>query len=87
MIMSKRLQVLFEDQELRDIRSAARRMRMTVAEWVRQELREARRRQPRASADAKLAAIRAALAHRAPVGDIQRMLAEIERGYQRGPAK
>jgi predicted nucleic acid-binding protein len=34
--MSKRLQVLFDDAEMRELQRAARAERMTVAEWVRQ---------------------------------------------------
>ena len=44
--MSKRLQVLLDEPELREIRRAARAKRMTVAEWVRGALREARRQEP-----------------------------------------
>ena len=39
--MTKRLQVLMPDEELRAIQRLARRERMTTAEWVRQRLREA----------------------------------------------
>ncbi len=38
--MSRRLQVLLEDAELRELPRAARAGRMTVAEWVRQALRD-----------------------------------------------
>jgi hypothetical protein len=79
--MSKRLQVLLEEPELREIQRAARSRRMTVAEWVRQALRAARRREPTKDADRKLAAVRAAARHSFPTADIDRMLAEIERGY------
>ena len=37
--MSKRLQVILDDAELREIQRIARRQRLTVAEWVRQALR------------------------------------------------
>ena len=81
--MSKRLQVLLEEDELRDIQRAARRERLTVAEWVRQALREVRRQRPQAQLERKLAAIRKASAAAAPTADIDQMLAEIERGYRR----
>ena len=42
MRMSERLQVLLDASELEEIRSVARRHRMTVAEWVRQALRAAK---------------------------------------------
>ncbi|HVT56822.1 MAG TPA: antitoxin [Thermoanaerobaculia bacterium] len=82
--MSKRLQVLLEEDELREIQSAAHRERLTVAEWVRQALREVRRQRPRSSLERKRDAIRKALEYAAPTADIAQMLAEIERGYQAG---
>jgi hypothetical protein len=79
--MSKRLQVLLEEPELREIQRAARAQRMTVAEWVRQALRGARRREPTIDSKKKLKAIRAAARHSFPTADIDQMLAEIESGY------
>lgn len=79
--MSKRLQVLLDDAELTEIREVARRRQMTVAEWVRQTLRSARRRAPEGDAQKKLSAVRAAAANRFPSGTIDEMLAEIEHGY------
>lgn len=79
--MSKRLQVLFEDDELRDLREAARRQALPLSEWVRRALREARRREPRGDLEAKLRVLRAAVRHEGPTADIDQMLAEIERGY------
>lgn len=77
----KRLQVLMDDHELREIQRLARRERVTTAEWVRQRLREARERQARPDVAAKLAAVQAAYRQQGPTGDIDQMLAEIERGY------
>ena len=79
--MSKRLQVILQDQEMREIQRAARRGRMSVAEWVRQVLREARRKEPLTDPRRKLDAVRAALRHSFPVGGIHQVLDEIERGY------
>jgi hypothetical protein len=79
--MSKRLQVVLDDAELRDIQRLARQERMTVAEWVRRALRAARRSVPRGDAGRKLEAVRAAARHEFPTADIGTMLAEIERGY------
>jgi hypothetical protein len=79
--MSKRLQVLLEEAELAQIRREARRQKMTVAEWVRQALRTARRAVPEGRAEKKLAAVREGARHRLPTADIDQMLAEIERGY------
>jgi len=40
--MSKRLQVLLADEEMSDIQILAQREHVTVGEWVRRTLREAR---------------------------------------------
>jgi hypothetical protein len=79
--MSKRLQVLLDEAELRDLREAARREGVPVSEWVRRALREARRREPQGDIESKLRAIREAAKHQFPTADIDQMLAEIERGY------
>ena len=82
--MSKRLQVLLDEAELREIRMAARSRKMTVAEWVRQALSAARRRQPKGDARKKIEVVRAAARHAFPAGEVGQMLAEIERGYLAG---
>ncbi len=82
--MSKRLQVLLDEEELEEIRQTARGQRMTVAEWVRQALRAARQREPLGDAPRKLEVVRAAARHSFPAGEIDEMLAEIARGYQPG---
>lgn len=51
--MVRRLQVLLDEAELREVQRAARSRRMTVAEWVRQALRAERRRQPVGDASRK----------------------------------
>jgi hypothetical protein len=79
--MSKRLQVILDDAELAEVKKAAKRSRMTTAEWVRQALRAAQRRQPAVDPAKKLAAVRLAAKHAFPTGDIQQMLQEIEEGY------
>jgi hypothetical protein len=80
--MTKRLQVLLEESELREFQHLARRRRLTTAEWVRQALRAAGQRQEAASATDKLGAVRRAVSHAYPTADIDRMLADIERGYR-----
>lgn len=79
--MSKRLQVILDDTELLEIQRAARRERLTTAEWVRQALRVARRSVPGTAAKKKLEVVRAAAQHSFPTGDVEQMLEEIERGY------
>jgi transposase-like protein len=79
--MSKRLQVMLDDRELKAIREDARRHGMTVSEWVRQALRRAGRESSSREPARKLAAVRAAARHTFPTSDIDQMLTEIERGY------
>lgn len=79
--MSKRLQVLLDENEFREIRRIARQRGMTVAEWVRTALRDAAREEPLGDKEKKLQAIRAAARHELPTADIDQMLLEIERGY------
>ncbi|MDH5233760.1 MAG: antitoxin [Gemmatimonadota bacterium] len=79
--MSQRLQVLLDESEFAEIRRIARRHRLTVAEWVRQALRAARREEPAAEPRRKLAVVREAAQGGYPTADIGAMLTEIERGY------
>lgn len=80
--MAKRLQVILQDPEYREIQRAARSGRMTIAAWVRRALEQARRSQPSGDVEKKLAAVRAAakLNLGAEV-DVESMLAQIEQGY------
>jgi hypothetical protein len=80
--VTKRLQVLLDEPEWREIQRAARAERTSVAEWVRQALRAARRSTSTKSLDAKISALRAAARHAFPTGDVEQMNAEISRGYQ-----
>jgi hypothetical protein len=82
--MAKRLQVILKDPEYREIKRAARSRRMSIAEWVRQALDQAQRREPVGKFGKKLEVIRAAARFDYPTGDIGQMLAEIERGYGSG---
>ena len=79
--MSKRMQVLFEEEEMEQMRQCAGQQAMTLSDWVRRALRDAVRRTPAAQSDHKLEAIRAATAHEFPTADIDQMLDEIKRGY------
>ena len=83
--MSKRLQVVLDEEEMREIQQVARRHHMTVAEWVRQTLRAARMEEPRVDARKKLESVRRAVVYSFPTGSIDDMLAEIERGYLEDP--
>ena len=79
--MPKRLQVLLDEEEYLEIQGVARRQRVTVAEWVRQALREARGDHP-GTVEAKLLAIADASRHRFPTADIEVLLREIEAGQR-----
>ena len=79
--MSKRLQVVLDADEWQQLQKIASRHRMTVSEWVRRTLREAREREPGGDLDTKLRAVRTAVRHEFPVPDIEQMLEETERGY------
>jgi hypothetical protein len=79
--MSKRLQVLLAEREMAEIQKLADREQLTVGEWVRRALREARSRRSSANPQSKLKSVRLAAEHSFPTADIGQMLAEIERGY------
>jgi hypothetical protein len=83
--VAKRLQVILQDPEYREIQRVARARRMSIAEWVRQALDVARRREPLGDVGKKLDVIRAASQHDYPTDDLDRILAEIESGYSSGP--
>jgi predicted transcriptional regulator len=82
--MSKRLQVILQDPEYREIQRIAKARRMSIAEWVRQALAAARRYEPLGDAGKKLDVIRDAARQEFPTADIDEMLAHIERGYLAG---
>ena len=79
--MSKRLQVVLDDREMREIQSLAERQRMSLSAWVRQTLRAAREQEPTGDSSKKIAAVRSAAKHRFPTAEIGQMVAEIESGY------
>ncbi len=83
--MSKRLQVIVDDGELREARAAARQAGLTLSEWVRQAMRQARRTAAGGDSTRKLDVIRAGATHAFPTADVEQMLAEIESGYLESP--
>jgi hypothetical protein len=82
--VAKRLQVILQDPEYREIQRIARSRHMSLAEWVRQALQLACRREPVGETGKKLDVIRAAAKHAYPTADIDVMLTEIEKGYGSG---
>jgi len=83
--MAKRLQVILQDPEYREVQRAARARRLSIAEWVRQALAAARHREPAGDLGKKLEVVRAAARNSYPAPDIEVMLSEIEQGYGSGP--
>lgn len=81
MSMTKRLQVLLDDEELAVIRRLARQRKQTTAAWVRDALSAARAASEYPLPESKMRAVREASAHEFPSGDIETLLEEIGRGY------
>jgi hypothetical protein len=79
--MTKRLQVLLEDEELAEIQELARRRSQTTAAWVRDALRRAADSATYPETAQRLRAVREAAAHGYPAGDMVEVLAQIERSY------
>jgi hypothetical protein len=78
--VTKRLQVILNDSEYREVRGAARARHMSTSEWVRQALKLARFRESVGNAGKKIEVIRAAVKHEYPVADVDDMLKEIGKG-------
>lgn len=79
--MSKRLQIVVDDDEARRYERCAKVEGLTLSAWARRALRTAERELSVADPARKLAAIRSAYAYTFPAPDIESMLDEIERGY------
>jgi len=78
--MSKRLQVLMPDDDYRALLRAARRRKVPVSTLVRESIHQALRRgQPR-SPEEKVDAILRYSGFAGPTGDIEEVLAAIDRG-------
>jgi Ribbon-helix-helix protein, copG family len=75
------MQVLLPEPELAEIQSLADREKLSVGEWVRRALREARSQRSLLEPRAKLKSVRHAAEYSFPTTDVDQMLAEIERGY------
>ena len=79
--MSKRLQIVVDDEEVRRFEQCAKTEGLTLSSWARQALRAAEREVSVGDPGRKLAAIRAAYQYAFPAPDIATMLDEIEHGY------
>jgi hypothetical protein len=80
--VTKRLQVILEDSEYKEIQRMARPQHMSVAEWVRRALAAARHREPIGDVGKKLDVVRAAARGEFPTADIDEMLGESRPGRQ-----
>lgn len=79
--VSKRLQIVVDDDEARRFEQCARADGLTLSSWARRVLRTAEREVSAGDPDRKLAAIRAAYQYAFPAPDTAAMLEDIERGY------
>lgn len=81
--MTKRLQIVVDDEEHERFRKAAAREGLTLSEWVRRALGRARETQKGPTASRKIAALDRALKCDHATSDMDEMLAEIEKGRDR----
>ncbi len=79
--MSKRLQVLFSEDEYQKLKRHARQARQTLGEWVRCALRRVTDQESIQSPEQRLKVLRHASSFEAPVSSIEEMEKEIESGY------
>ena len=70
-----------EDAEYRTAKKAAAAKHLTLADYIRQIVREQARHLSVRHPEHKLSALRQALEHEFPAPDIDTMLEEIDRGY------
>lgn len=80
MTMSKRLQLIMKEKEIERLRRCAQRGGLTLSEWARQALERARRDQEGPTPEQKRNALDRALQCGHPTGDLDEVLADIERG-------
>jgi hypothetical protein len=73
---------MLPDREMSDIQRLANREGLTVGEWVRRALREARTSRPAIEPETKLKSVRRAVQYSFPTADADWMLSEVERGYE-----
>lgn len=80
--MSRRVEVVVEVEEFREVQRAARLARMSVSGWVRSALRTGLEAAAAHATNRKLEVVRAAACHSFPAGEIGAMLAELESGHR-----
>ncbi len=78
------MQILIEESEYERFKAHARRQGKTLAEWVRQALRDNAQRLPASPAQDKLGILHLAAQQGFPAPDIDQMNDEVVRGYLSG---
>ena len=78
--MSTRLQIIINDKELHSVKHASKQAHCSVSDWVRARIREGLERETPKSKETVLAAILKFAKYSGPTGDMDQILAEIERG-------
>ena len=82
--MTKRLQILLSEVDFEQLRVVARANDVSVGEWVRQAIHRSFAVPGSRAKEAKLSAVREAMALYAPAPDIDQTNREIEEGYLSG---
>ena len=80
--MSKRLQVIIDDDEYVALAKAARERSTPISEFVRESVRETLAKRVGPSPEERLATVLRYTRFTGPTGDIEQILAEIERGRE-----
>ena len=81
MCMSIRLQVLLDDDELKEVKELAFQENLTVSAWVRRAIQHEKKERPGTAARKKLQTIQNFSKYDFPISDYKEIAAEIESGY------
>ncbi len=83
--MSIRLQVLLDEEELREVKTLAEQEKITVSAWVRRAIQHEKKERPGTTARKKLQVINSFAKYDFPTGDYKDIAAEIDSGYFKEP--
>lgn len=81
--MSIRLQILLDEEELREVKKLAVQENLTVSAWVRRAIQHEKKERPGTAARKKLQHIQSFSKHNFPTGDYKDIAAEIDSGYSK----
>lgn len=79
--MSIRLQVLLDEEELKEVKMLAGQEKITVSAWVRQAIQHEKKERPGTAARKKLQIIESFSKYDFPTGDYKDIAAELDLGY------